>query len=143
MLRKTLSPLRLLGMLAAVAPGAAWAETLAAVSFNVGSPGQLIPNDFDGFSIEVDDSANKYLGVAGSPNVVFYQLLENLGKSVIRIGGDRTDYSWVLFRRSSMKYAPAIVRPRVAACEKPLETILRCFLRIAGFKFQWDKAAVA
>src|SRR5215469_15763336 len=64
--------------------GAAKAQNVATVSVNVSSPGKVIPTDFDGFSIEVDDSANKYLGVASSPNLLFYQLLQNLGKATIR-----------------------------------------------------------
>jgi hypothetical protein len=73
--------------------GVSNAQNVATVSVNVSSLGKVIPTDFDGFSIEVDDSANKYLGVASSPNLVFYQLLENLGKSTIRIGGSSEDYS--------------------------------------------------
>src|SRR5215470_18315900 len=74
-------------------PGVCNAQNLATVSVNVSSLGKVIPTDFDGFSIEVDDSANKYLGVASSPNLVFYQLLNNLGKATIRIGGSSEDYS--------------------------------------------------
>jgi hypothetical protein len=73
--------------------GAAKAQNVATVSVNVSSLGKVIPTAFDGFSIEVDDSANKYLGVASSPNLVFYQLLQNLGKATIRIGGSSEDYS--------------------------------------------------
>ena len=66
---------------------------LVTVNVDVGSRGRTIPADFDGFSIEVTDAAEKYLGVAGSPNTVFEQLLRNLGKAVIRIGGNSTDFS--------------------------------------------------
>src|SRR5215471_4479006 len=68
-------------------------QNLATASVDVTSLGRVIPTDFDGFSIEVDDSANKYLGVASSPNLVFHQLLKNLGKATIRIGGSSEDYS--------------------------------------------------
>ncbi len=68
-------------------------QPLATISITAGHPGKLIPPDFDGFSIEVDDAANMYLGTATSPNLLFYQLLKNLGTGTIRIGGDSTDYS--------------------------------------------------
>jgi len=74
-------------------PGVAKAQNVATVSVNVSLLGRVIPTDFAGFSIEVDDSANKYLGVASSPNLVFYQLLKNLGKATIRIGESSQDYS--------------------------------------------------
>jgi len=67
----------LFGILVLVDLGVAHAQTVATVSVNVSSLDKVIPADFDGFSIEVDDSANKYLGVASSPNLVFYQLLKN------------------------------------------------------------------
>jgi len=53
----------------------------------------MIPKDFGGLSIEVEDAARKYLGPASSPNLVFYQLLKNLGQGTICIGGDSGDYS--------------------------------------------------
>lgn len=83
----------LIGFIAASCPGLCSAQNVANVSVNVSSLGKVIPTDFDGFSIEVDDSANKYMGVASSPNLVFYQLLKNLGKSTIRVGGSSQDYS--------------------------------------------------
>jgi hypothetical protein len=64
----------------AISP-AALAMPIAQVDVDLGSPARTIPNDFDGFSIEVNDAAQKYLGVAGSPNTVFEQLLHNLGLS--------------------------------------------------------------
>src|SRR5215472_2268623 len=83
----------LLEIFAVAGLGVANAQNVASVSVNVTSLGKVIPTDFDGFSIEVDDSANKYLGVASSPNLVFYQLLKNLGQATIRIGGSSEDYS--------------------------------------------------
>jgi hypothetical protein len=74
-------------------PGPSSARSLATVSVNVKSLGRVIPNDFDGFSIEVDGAAERYLGLARSPNRVFYQMLKNLGKGTIRIGGDSADSS--------------------------------------------------
>jgi hypothetical protein len=68
-------------------------QQLATVYVNVESPGTVIPKDFGGLSIEVEDAARKYLGPASSPNLVFYQLLKNLGQGTIRIGGDSGDYS--------------------------------------------------
>jgi hypothetical protein len=66
---------------------------LATISLATEPLGRLIPPDFDGFSVEVDDAAKKYLGPAGSPNSVFLQLIRNLGQGTIRIGGDSSDYS--------------------------------------------------
>lgn len=83
----------LLGASVVARPALAATPALAAVSVNNDSLGRAIPSDFDGFSIEVDDAANKYLGLGSSPNRVFYQLLKNLGRSTIRIGGDSSDYS--------------------------------------------------
>lgn len=83
----------MLGIFVPLGLGVANAQNVATVSVNLSSLGKVIPTDFDGFSIEVDDSTNKYLGVASSPNLVFHQLLGNLGKSTIRIGGSSEDYS--------------------------------------------------
>jgi len=66
---------------------------IATVQVAVASPGPTIPPDFAGMSIEVDDATQKYLGVDGAPNTVYEQFLRNLGSSVIRIGGNSTDYS--------------------------------------------------
>jgi len=90
---KSASVMVLLGALVLAGRGIANAQNVATVSVNVSSAGKVIPSDFNGFSIEVDDAANKYLGVASSPNLVFYQLLKNLGKATIRIGGNSEDYS--------------------------------------------------
>jgi hypothetical protein len=65
----------------------------ATLAVNLESHGKLIPSDFAGFSIEVGDAAEKYLGPAGRPNEVFYQLLRNLGSGTMRIGGNSTDRS--------------------------------------------------
>ena len=74
-------------------PGKNAGATLATVHVDVDHSGKAVPSDFDGFSIEVDDAARMYLGPAGAPNVVFYDLLKNLGVGTIRIGGDSVDYS--------------------------------------------------
>src|SRR5215469_4809117 len=84
MVMRKVSWIAMLGIFGPVGLGVANAQNVATVSVNVSSPGKVIPTDFDGFSIEVGDSANKYLGVASSPNLVFYQLLQNLGKATIR-----------------------------------------------------------
>jgi len=72
---------------------AAQVPMLATVRVDVDHLGKTVPSDFDGFSIEVDDAATMYLGPAGAPNLVFYQLLKNLGGGTIRIGGNSVDYS--------------------------------------------------
>jgi hypothetical protein len=77
----------------AAGPGENAGGTLATVHVDVDHSGKTVPSDFDGFSIEVDDAARMYLGRAGAPNLVFYQLLKNLGVGTIRIGGDSVDYS--------------------------------------------------
>src|SRR5215469_16660737 len=66
---------------------------LATVSVNVTSLGKTIPTDFSGIGLEVDDAATASLGPASNPNLVYYQLIKNLGHGVIRIGGASTDYS--------------------------------------------------
>ncbi|MGH9507699.1 MAG: hypothetical protein ACRD13_12310, partial [Terriglobales bacterium] len=59
----------------------------------VNRPGRRIPRGFAGFSIEVDAASRLYLGPAGAPNLVFYQLMKNLGAATLRIGGNSTDDS--------------------------------------------------
>jgi hypothetical protein len=90
---KTAAGAILLALLLLACTRSGIARNLAAVSIDVQPLGPVIPRDFDGFSIEVDDAAQKYLGTAAAPNPVFYQLLKNLGAGTIRIGGDSTDYS--------------------------------------------------
>jgi hypothetical protein len=67
------------------------AQYLARVSVTVEPMGRVIPKDFTGFSIEQYDGAKRYLGVPSSPNLVFYQLLKNLGTGTIRLGGNSSD----------------------------------------------------
>ncbi|MBV8332958.1 MAG: hypothetical protein JO192_09510 [Candidatus Eremiobacteraeota bacterium] len=69
------------------------AVPIATIAVDLSSQQRTIPNDFDGFSIEVNDAAEKYLGTPQAPNLVFEQLLRNLGPSTIRIGGDSSDFS--------------------------------------------------
>jgi hypothetical protein len=85
--------LMLLVTLALVSPLHCAAPKVATIAVDVDTLGRLIPRDFDGFSIEVDDAAQKYLGTASFPNLVFLQLLKNLGNGTIRIGGASQDYS--------------------------------------------------
>lgn len=73
-------------------PRAAAAPT-AKFKIAVNRPGRTIPRGFAGFSIEVDAAARLYLGPAGVPNRVFYQLMKNLGPATLRIGGNSTDDS--------------------------------------------------
>ena len=69
----------MLGIFVPVGLGVANAQNVATVSVNVSSLGKVIPTDFDGFSIEVDDSTNKYLGVASHRfQFAFHQLATTL-----------------------------------------------------------------
>ncbi|MGD0774305.1 MAG: hypothetical protein ABSC05_15935 [Candidatus Solibacter sp.] len=82
----------ILFMVAASLAAAADEPPIATVSVTVGQLGKRIPRDFDGFSIGIG-SAQTYLGPASSPNLVFYQLLKNLGTGTIRLGSNSQDES--------------------------------------------------
>lgn len=83
----------LAALLSALAVLPAAAAPTAKFSIAVNHPGRTIPRGFAGFSIEVDAAARLYLGPAGAPNRVFYQLMKNLGPATLRIGGNSTDDS--------------------------------------------------
>lgn len=76
-----------------LAPAAAAATPTVRFQVAVNRPGRRIPRGFAGFSIEVDAASRLYLGPAGAPNLVFYQLMKNLGAATLRIGGNSTDDS--------------------------------------------------
>ena len=69
------------------------AQTIATVSVSLAAHGPTIPSDFDGMSMEVDSAATQYLVAKPFPNLVFEQLLRNLGSATIRVGGNSTDNS--------------------------------------------------
>jgi hypothetical protein len=73
-------------------PGAG--DVPVTVSLDVNSTGRLIPEDFTGLSYEASALPNtSYFNVA---NTTFVNLIRELGKGVIRIGGNTVDRSpWV------------------------------------------------
>ncbi len=80
-----------LAIVLSVGQGSLSAQYLARVVVDVEPLGRVIPKDFTGFSIEQYDSAKRYLGVPAAPNHVFYQLLKNLDKGTLRLGGNSSD----------------------------------------------------
>ncbi len=66
------------------------AQTMAAVTVTTNSLGTQIPVDFLGLSMEWQ-YAQDYFGTTSAPNNTFFQLMENLGTGVYRIGGNSTD----------------------------------------------------
>jgi hypothetical protein len=62
---------------------------VAAVNVTVGATGALIPANFTGYSLELEN--NGFLGNSTSPNTVFYQSMKNLGPGVLRMGGNSSD----------------------------------------------------
>ncbi len=98
-------------LLLAVDVGAS-ALPMAKITVNVSELGKEIPAGFAGFSIEVHSTVNRYLGPASDPNLVFYQLLENLGKGTLRIGGNSTDEScWDPARAPVPQGCQFVIRP--------------------------------
>src|SRR5438105_7588134 len=96
-------------VLSAILAGSfAFAEQLATVSVQTRALGRQIPKDFVGFSLEVSTAgqglarfvqggasgpaqAEYALGTPGAPNLVFFQLMRNLGPGILRLGGNSHD----------------------------------------------------
>lgn len=72
---------------------AALPAPIAVVNVDSRSAQRQIPSDFDGLSMEFKNAAQNFLGVGGAPNTAFEQLMRNLGRSRLRIGGSSTDIS--------------------------------------------------
>lgn len=62
---------------------------VASVNVTTGTTGKLIPANFAGYSLELEN--NGFLGNSSSPNTVFLQSMKNLGTGVLRMGGNSTD----------------------------------------------------
>jgi hypothetical protein len=91
----TLNKIALGLALVALATGPSTAQNIATVSVDVHDLERLIPQDFEGFSIQFDHSIENYfrgsqsspahvLGGGSSPNQIFYRLIKNLGQGTLR-----------------------------------------------------------
>ncbi len=118
----------------------------ASVTVTQGQVGPAVPAGFLGFSIEYK-GLEEYLGTnPAALDTGFLQLLRNLapeGGSVLRIGGDSTDWSWWP--------VPGLVRPggarydlnaRWAAIAKAAASAVRGRL-ILGLNFEADSGKIA
>lgn len=110
------------------------AQPVASVSVDVNTLGNLIPGNFEGISLQFDPSpANYFRGMASSPghvfggasapNLVFYQLIKNLGQGTLRTNsGAASEPCW----NSS-------AAPYPEACPHPVtEDIVRGYARASA-----------
>ncbi|MEJ2009101.1 MAG: glycosyl hydrolase family protein [Acidobacteriota bacterium] len=82
-------------------------EAAASVVVNWQKPGRAIPPDFLGFSYEAPVLTHKYFN---KRNAAFIRMLDNLGKGVLRFGGNSVEFTnWARHREPRPSWAHATV----------------------------------
>lgn len=92
------------------AAGQSASAVAASVTLNTQKPGREIPSNFLGFSYEAPVLTHNYFNTHNAP---FIRMLNNLGKGVLRFGGNSVEFTdWAEHGQPRPKWAHATLTPK-------------------------------